>query len=172
MCSVRGLRASVARAARFMVFSICSTQWMAEVGKSSISLLGLMDYTAVLGTMTTGPLAVSCFTAWRASLALVEGEDLDLGLDADFAGELEEVACVLAGHVGDAADLALAPEERVVVECGHLVEVDGVDGDDAAFAKAGERADDDGSAGSEGDGAVELDGRLVVFGADPGRAER
>ena len=46
--------------------------------------------------------------------------------------------------------------------------MDGVDGDDAAFAKAPEGAEDDGSAGGEGDGAVEGDGGLVVFCADPG----
>ncbi len=49
--------------------------------------------------------------------------------------------------------------------------MDGVDGDDAAFAKAGEGAEDDGSAGGEGDGAVEGDGGLVVFCADPGCSE-
>jgi len=49
--------------------------------------------------------------------------------------------------------------------------VDGVDGDDAALAKAAEGAEDDGSAGGEGDGAVEGDRRLVVFGADPFCAE-
>ena len=92
---------------------------------------------------------------------------MDLGFDIDFGGELEVVAGVVAGHVGYAADLALAPEEGVVVEGGHLVEVDGVDGDDASFAEAGEGGEDDGSAGGEGDGAVELDGWLVVFGADP-----
>jgi hypothetical protein len=92
---------------------------------------------------------------------------LHLWVDADFGGDLEEVAGVLAGHVGNAADLAFAPEELVVVEGGHLVEVDGVDGDDAAFAEAGERADDDSTAGREGDGAIECDGRFVVFCADP-----
>jgi hypothetical protein len=104
-------------------------------------------------------------------IGVVEGEDLDLGLDADFGGELEEVGGVLTGHVGDAADLAFAPEEFVVVEGGHLVEVDGVDGDDASFAETREGAEDDRSAGGEGDGAVELDGRLVVFGADPSGSE-
>jgi len=104
-------------------------------------------------------------------VGVVEGEDLDLGLDADFAGEFEEVEGVLAGRVGDAADLAFAPEERVIVEGGHMVEVDGVDGDDAAFAEAGEGADDDGAGGGEGDGAVKLDWRLVGFGADPVCAE-
>ena len=99
-----------------------------------------------------------------------EGEDVGAWLDLQFGGELEEVAGVLAGHVGDAANLALAPEEGVVVEGGHLVEVDGVDGDDAAFAQAGKRVDDDSARGGEGDGAVERDGRASVFVADPGGA--
>ncbi len=46
--------------------------------------------------------------------------------------------------------------------------MDGVDGDDASFAQARERGEDDCSAGGKGDGAVERDGRLVVFSADPG----
>src|ERR1700722_8286118 len=90
------------------------------------------------------------FYGLQGFVGLVEGEGLDLGFDVDFGGQLEVVAGVLAGHVGDAANLAFAPEELVVVEGGYLVEVDGVDGDDTAFAKAGESAKDDGSAGSEG----------------------
>ena len=102
---------------------------------------------------------------------MIQREGSDAGFDADLGGDGEEVAGVVAGHVGDAADLALAPEELVVVELRHAVEVDGVDGDDAAFAQAGERADDHVSGGSEGDGAVERDGRAVVLGADPFRSE-
>jgi hypothetical protein len=119
----------------------------------------------------TGAVGGFVFDGVEGFVGVVEGEELDLRLDADLAGELEEVASVLAGHVGDAADLTFAPEELVVVEGGHLVEVDGVDGDDAPFAEAGESAEDDGSAGGEGDGAIELDRRLVVFGADPLCAE-
>src|SRR3984885_1895086 len=111
------------------------------------------------------------FYRLQGLVGLIEREDLDLGLDADFAGAVEIVARVLASHVGYAADLALAPEKAVVVEGGHLVEVDGVDGDDAALAKARECADDDGSAGGEGDGAIELDWRSFVFVADPLCAE-
>jgi hypothetical protein len=50
--------------------------------------------------------------------------------------------------------------------------VNGVDGDDAALAQSGESADDDLAAGGEGDGAVELDGRLGVLVANPRGAER
>ncbi len=75
-------------------------------------------------------------------------------MQGDFAGDAEEVAGVLAGHVGYAADLAFAPEEAVVVELGDAVEVDGVDGYDASFAEAGEGGDDYVAAGGEGYGAV------------------
>src|SRR5690242_12215624 len=92
-------------------------------------------------------------------------------MKVELKSNLEEVVGVGARHVGDGADLALAPEERVVVEGGDLIEVDGVDGDDAAFAQSRERADDDLAGGSEGDGAVELDGWAGVFVADPFGAE-
>jgi len=84
---------------------------------------------------------------------------------------LEKITGVLAGHVGYAADLALAPEQLVVVEGGHLIEMNCIDGDHAAFSQAGECADDHFSAGSEGDGAVELDGWFRIFVAHPGCAE-
>src|SRR5271154_304533 len=127
--------------------------------------------TSLLREDDDGAVGGFVFDGVEGVVGLVEGEDLDLGFDTDLAGELEEVAGVGASHVGDAANLAFAPEELVVVEGWHLVEVDGVDGDDAAFAEAGECADDDSTAGGEGDGAVEFDGRLVVFGADPFCAE-
>src|ERR1035438_536654 len=90
----------------------------------------------------------------------------------DLGGQLQEVASVSAGHVGDAADLALAPQQTVVIELRHAIEVDRVDGDDTAFAQAGQRSHYYISAGSEGDGAVEFDGRLVGFASDPFRAQR
>src|ERR1700723_1256128 len=62
----------------------------------------------------------------------------------------------------------MAPESVVVVEGRHLVEMDGVDGHHAAPAQTRERADDDFAAWREGDGAIELHGRLVIFRADPG----
>ena len=48
--------------------------------------------------------------------------------------------------------------------------MDGVDGDDAAFAQRGERGDHHIAAGGEGDGGVEGDGRTFGVVADPGRA--
>ncbi len=115
-----------------------------------------------------GPLAVSFFTACRASFAWSRRKVWTCGLMPISAAKLEIVSGIVAGHVGYGADLALAPKEGVVVEGGHLVEVNGVDGDDASFAEAAEGGEDDGSAGSEGDGSIERDGWLVVFGATQG----
>ena len=67
--------------------------------------------------------------------------------------------------------MPLAPEERIVVELGNTVEVDGVDGDDAAFAQGCEGGEDDVSAGREGDGGVERDGRALGGVANPRGAE-
>jgi hypothetical protein len=100
------------------------------------------------------------FYSLQGFVGAVERVGLDSRLDADLACELEKVECVLPSHVGDAANLAFAPEKLVIVEGGHLIEVDCVDGEDAAFAKAGQCADNDGSAGREGNGAIKIDGGL------------
>lgn len=104
-------------------------------------------------------------------VGLIEREDASAGCDADFHGEGDEVFRVLAGHVGDAAQLALAPEERVVVKLGDVVKVDRIDGDDSTFAQGTECGDDDAADGRECDGGVEQDRRLVRRVTDPGCAE-
>src|SRR5271169_2154966 len=60
-------------------------------------------------------------------------------MQLDVAGNLEEVAGIGAGHVGDAADLPLAPQQAVVIEFGDAIEVNGVDGNHSTFAQAAER---------------------------------
>ena len=100
-----------------------------------------------------------------------EGEGLEGGREADIVCDLEEVVGVLPGHVGDAADLAFLPEERVVVEGGHLIEMDGVDGEDTAFVEGLECGQDDAADGGEGDGGVEADGREIEGVSDPGGTE-
>ena len=90
-----------------------------------------------------GAFAGFLLDGFKGAVGVVEREGLHGGAEVEVAGECEEVARVLARHVGDAAELALTPEQAIVVEGGHLVEMNGVDGDDAAFAQSGERADDD-----------------------------
>jgi len=106
--------------------------------------------------MTAEPCSVSFLTARRSPFASssekVEREDGDLRLDVEVLAGPEEVAGIDTGHVGDAADLALAPEQLVVLEGGHPVEMDG---DDTALAEAGESIDDDFAVEREGHGAVE-----------------
>ncbi len=86
--------------------------------------------------------------------------------------DLEKVAPILPGHVGHTADLPLAPEQRVVVEGRHMIEMDGVDGDHATLPQTRKGADYYFSAGRECDCTVERHWRLFIFFADPGRAKR
>src|SRR6266851_2363409 len=139
-------------------------EWVLDGGGGNSAGTRLRDdhYGAALGLV---------LDSLQSFVCLVKREDLDLRRDADFAGQFQEVAGILAGHVGYAANLALAPEELVIVEGGHAVEVDGVDGDYASLAEAGEGGDDDGSAGREGDGTIEFNRGLFALLADPGCAE-
>jgi len=114
-----------------------------------------------LGDDDGGALAGFVLDGFESAVGVGEREGLDSGTEIKVVSEGKKVARVLARHVSDTAQLALAQEQAVVVEGGHLVEVNGVDGDDSALAQSGECADDHLAAGSEGDGAVELDGRLA-----------
>src|ERR1041385_4131621 len=55
--------------------------------------------------------------------------------DADLYRQRDEIAGVLPRHIGDTAELALAPEQRIVIELRDAVEVNRVDRDDPAFAQ-------------------------------------
>src|ERR1035441_3785548 len=59
------------------------------------------------------------FDGEEGCVGFAKREGSDLGAEFEREGDLEEVVGVLPGHVGDGADLALAPEQRVVVEGGH-----------------------------------------------------
>src|SRR5258708_7025096 len=65
---------------------------------------------------------------------LVERENGDFGLETNVGGDLEKIARVGARHIGDTADLTLTPEKPVVIEFRNAVEMNGVNGNDAAFA--------------------------------------
>ena len=45
-------------------------------------------------------------------VGVVEREDGGAGADAEVGGDFEEVTGVGAGHIGDTANLALAPEAK------------------------------------------------------------
>src|SRR5258708_3158622 len=67
-------------------------------------------------------------------VGLVESENGDFGLETNVGGDLEKIARVGARHISYAADLPLAPQQPVVIEFWDAVEMNGVDGNDAAFA--------------------------------------
>src|SRR5271166_1771874 len=84
----------------------------------------------------------------------------------------QKVARILSSHVGHAPDLPLTPQQFVVVNGRHLIEVNCVDGHYATLAQTGEGTYYHLSTGSEGDGAIEGHRRLIIFFANPGGAER
>ena len=98
---------------------------------------------------------------------MLQRKDRHFRAQVDFGGDPQEVVCVGAGHIRDAANLALAPQQAVVIEFGDAVQVNRVDGDDAAFSQAGERTDHHVAGWGKRDGAIKLDGRTIVLAANP-----
>jgi len=97
--------------------------------------------------MTAAPSIVSFSTARSASFARSSGNDVETGLRSISAAERKKVAGIGTRHVRDAANLAFAPQQRVVVEARNAVEVDRVDPDDAALAQRSQRVYDDRATG-------------------------
>jgi len=121
--------------------------------------------------MTADPRLVSSLTDKSASFASSSGNTVAFGrmlrLRASF--RKSRASCLV---VGDAADLALAPEQFVVIESRHLVEMDRVDRDHPALAQSRERRDHDLAGRREGDDAVQFLGRFFILMANPFRAQR
>src|ERR1019366_4526193 len=70
----------------------------------------------------------------QSLVGLMERKLRHLGMKLDLGGNLEKVARVRAGHVRNAAHLALPPKQMGVVERGSAIEMDRVDGDDSSLA--------------------------------------
>src|SRR6059058_5703133 len=75
-----------------------------------------------------------------------------LRLDPDLACNTQEIARVGTGHVGNAADLPLAPKQPIVIKLRYTVQMDGVNGHDSSFAKSRECSDHHLSAWRKGNG--------------------
>src|ERR1039457_3916171 len=86
----------------------------------------------------------------------VDGMELDLG------GNLEKVARVGAGHVRNAANLALAPKQMVVVELGNAVEWDRVKGAASSLAQTAGAANYTASLGAKVTAATHSDWGLSL----------
>ena len=102
---------------------------------------------------------------------LVEREGSHLGLQTNLGGDLQEIARILARHVCHAAHLPFAPQQSVLIELRNAIQMDGVNGHNAAFAQTGQRGDHDISAGSEGNRTIQLHRRFVFLTAHPCCAE-
>src|ERR1017187_1172001 len=70
----------------------------------------------------------------QSLVGLMERKLSNLGMELDLGGNLEKVARVGAGHVRNAANLALTPKQMVVVELGNAIEMDRVDGAASSLA--------------------------------------
>src|SRR5579872_3756346 len=92
--------------------------------------------------------------------AVVQRERRYVGANTLFGGECQEVHRIAARHVGHATDLSFAPQQMVIVELGHTVQMDGIDGDDAALSQRRQRRYDDVTRWSKGNCAIELAGRF------------
>src|SRR5260370_41631742 len=81
-----------------------------RIGSAHISCLGISrddDSGSVDGIVLDGG---------EGFVGLVERENGYLGLEPDVDGDLEKIARGGARHIGDTADLPLAPEQPVVIE--------------------------------------------------------
>jgi hypothetical protein len=105
-------------------------------------------------------------------VSLVEREGGYLRPQTNLAGELEEVSSVYPSHVRYTPNLALAPEQAIVVELGYPVQVNGVDGNYSSLSQAGKGRYYDIATGRESDGAVKADGRFVRLTSHPHRPQR
>src|SRR5208282_6412905 len=87
--------------------------------------------------------------------------------EIDIAGQCDEVARILPCHICNTAQLALAPQQFVVVECGHFVQVNGVDCNHSALAQGCQCTHYYLPARCESDGAIEHNRRFCIFVSNP-----
>src|SRR6185437_7082407 len=84
----------------------------------------------------------------------------------------QELAGVRSSHIGNTADLTFSPQKFVIVKRGHLIQMDGVDGNHTAFSQASERRDHDLTAGSKRNRSIEFHWRLFIFRSHPFSSKR
>ncbi len=73
------------------------------------------------------------FLCQQSNVDLIERVGIHLGFEMNVGRNLQEFTCVLACHVRDAAQLPFSPEDRVVVELGHAVQMNRIDSYDSAL---------------------------------------
>src|SRR5258708_34189407 len=102
----------------------------------------------------------------------MERKGCNLGTKTDLVCNLKEIPRVRAGHIGNAANLPLAPQKAIVVEFWDAVEVYSVDRDHTALPQAGQGRDDHITTRSKGDGTIECDWRAIAPASAPCGSQR
>ena len=75
------------------------------------------------------------FDSHQRLVCVLQGKDDDLGVNLKLMGDGKKVARILPCHVGYTPDLPFAPKQLVVVKGRHLVKMNGIDRDHAAFTQ-------------------------------------
>src|ERR1700693_6492655 len=111
------------------------------------------------------------FDCQKSLVCILKWKYCDLRANIEIMGDLQKVARVLSSHIRHTPYLALAPKQFVIVKARHVIKMNCIDCHHSPFTQTSEGTDYDLATGSEGGGTVERDGRLLIFFADPRRAE-
>src|SRR5208337_65370 len=108
----------------------------------------------------------------QSFVGLLEWECSHLRLQTNLARDLEKISSVSTRHVGDTPQLALAPQQAIVVKLRNPVQVNSVDGNHSSLSQTSERCYYHIATRSKSHGAVKLRGRPVGLTSDPNCAQR
>lgn len=108
---VRGIRRFLEAAAADGRVSATTIQTVGGKGYDGFTLAVVSPQGSALGHDDGGAVNAVVGHSGERFVDLVQRKDRRAGTDADLRREGDEIAAVLAGHVGDGADLALTPEQ-------------------------------------------------------------
>src|ERR1700730_10692034 len=108
----------------------------------------------------------------QSFVGLIERKRGHLRPQADLASDPKEIPGIIASHVRDTSNLALAPKQAIVIELRNPVEVNGVDGYYSSFPQTATSRYDHIAARSEGHCAVKFYRRFIFLAAYPDRPQR
>src|SRR6267143_3262417 len=108
----------------------------------------------------------------QSFVGLIERKRRHLRPKADLARDPKEIPGIIASHVRDTSNLALAPKQAIVIELRNPVEVNGVDGYYSSLPQTAKSRYDHIAARGERHGAVKFYGGFIFLAAYPDRPQR
>jgi len=102
---------------------------------------------------------------------LIEAEQCSPRPNPDLDGELHKIASILPRHIRYAAQLALTPEQRVIVKLRHPVQMNSVNRHNPALAQRSQRRQNHIAAGSKRNRPIQLHRRPFSSLANPNRTK-